>query len=250
MEIDVESFATPKLGATPDEYEDASQPAPGNQLRVSIGSYACAVADGATESSFSRVWAQLLVDAYTGSSSPPDLDSMVAVARQEWCQYVGSRHLPWYAQEKAAEGAFAALAGVHLSESDDGSGAVVFSGQAVGDCCAFHVRGEDLLAAYPMGNAAAFSSRPFLLSTVPGFVAGDALCKFEGILHSNDLLLLVSDALSCWILGDLERGNNPFSSIRDLGIPGCQSFDELVGGLRTSGGMKNDDVTLLRLNCL
>jgi hypothetical protein len=250
VEIDVESFAQPKLGSTPNEYEDASQPSPGCHVQVIVGSYACAVADGATESSFARVWAELLVDAYTASPSPPDLDLLAAVKREEWCRHVQSLSLPWYAQEKAAEGAFAALVGVHLSECDDHSGAVAFSGQAIGDCCVFHVRGENLLASYPISNTTEFSSKPFLLSTEPGFIAGHALCTFSGILHSNDLLLLSSDALSCWILGQLERGSSPFPVIRDLGVPGHLSFKELVAGQRMSGSMRNDDVTLLRLNCL
>jgi len=247
VEIDVECFATPKQGAAPDEYEDASHPRAPERVRV--GSYTCAVADGATESSFSRLWAQLLVEGYAASPSVPDFDRVVASARAEWNSQVGSRILPWYAQEKVTEGAFAALAGVHITDAMDGSGAASFTGDAIGDTCVFHIRGHSLLASNPMSQSVEFTSRPFLVSTGPDFGAGEALCTFQGTLHSEDLLLLATDAFSSWILEEVEKGECPFPLIRDLGEPGCVPFDQLVSDLRSSGRLKNDDVTLLRLTC-
>jgi hypothetical protein len=189
------------------------------------------------------------VDGYAASPSVPDLALVVASARAEWDRQVRSRILPWYAQAKISEGAFAALAGVHITEAMDGSGAAYFAGDAIGDTCVFHIRGQSLLASNPMSQSVEFTSRPFLVSTAPDFVAGEARCRFQGTLHSEDLLLLATDAFSSWILEEVERGECPFPLIRDLGEPGCVPFDQLVSDLRSSGRLKNDDVTLLRLTC-
>ena len=61
MQILVEGFWLPKAGNTEDEYEDALSPKK-TQGKLERKFPRFAVADGATESSFSGLWAQLLVD--------------------------------------------------------------------------------------------------------------------------------------------------------------------------------------------
>jgi hypothetical protein len=62
MHVVTEAFWLPKAGNTLEEYEDAFWPR--KSMDRSLSMFRCAVADGATETSFSRVWAQTLVRAY------------------------------------------------------------------------------------------------------------------------------------------------------------------------------------------
>src|SRR5262245_30341580 len=94
----------PKEGNAPEEYEDAFRSAPDR------GRFA--VADGATETSFSGRWAAALVTAF--AAAPPDWqadpDALAAwlAPMQHACQAaVPWDRLPWYALEKAQAGLFA-----------------------------------------------------------------------------------------------------------------------------------------------
>ena len=64
MRVHYAAYWLPKEGSREDEYEDAFAPAQAADDAPS--EFLCAVADGATETSFSGLWAQLLVEAYTG----------------------------------------------------------------------------------------------------------------------------------------------------------------------------------------
>jgi hypothetical protein len=59
---------------------------------------------------------------------------------------------------------------------------------------------------------------------------------------------LMTDALSCWFLRECEWGREPWRILNDLGTH--EGFAKLVGDLRAAGDMKNDDVTLLRIDIL
>jgi len=60
----------------------------------------------------------------------------------------------------------------------------------------------------------------------------------------------MTDALSCWFFREREQGNEPWNLLRDLDTAGHVSFEKLVADLRSEGRMKNDDVTLLRVDVL
>ena len=101
------AFWVQKRGNTAAEYEDAfaSNGGTGGQWRW-------AIADGATEASFSRQWARGLVRAYCrGALRRDSFAGDLAVLREEWRRALarrqGTRPLPWYAQQKADLGAFA-----------------------------------------------------------------------------------------------------------------------------------------------
>ena len=61
-----QAFRLPKRGHSADEYEDAYAANP------YVGRFA--VADGASESSFAALWAQLLVNGFTRPAEKPDPD--------------------------------------------------------------------------------------------------------------------------------------------------------------------------------
>src|SRR5712692_2413403 len=100
------AFALPKLGNSAEEYEDAAAADP------RCGRFA--IADGAAESSFAALWARLLVTGFV-AAPPADLGSWADFLRplqQRWAAEVGGRPLPWYAEMKLQQGAFATFLGV------------------------------------------------------------------------------------------------------------------------------------------
>ena len=157
----IDTFWCPKEGNTSEDYEDASSIVQGPEgCRV-------AIADGATESSFSKLWASLLVDHFTKSSEEgPEFFYDLGSPREEWKDHVGQRQLPWYAEEKAGMGAFAAVLGFTADYWSRRWVAV-----AVGDCCLFQLdfgpRGARLVESFPLTKSEEFGFSPYLLGTTP-----------------------------------------------------------------------------------
>src|SRR4051794_18995246 len=115
MQVRYQSYWTPKAGNRDDEYEDAFAPSP--EQSSAAGGYRFAVADGATVSWHPRYWANLLVrgvvDRHLDLSDPASLADL----QREWEDAVPTTSLPWYAEEKARRGAFAALVVLELSDT-------------------------------------------------------------------------------------------------------------------------------------
>lgn len=112
MRIYARAFATPKAGNDEAEYEDAFQPlvpiegAEGDVFRS-------AVADGATEASYSGIWARQLVAAYADGrlGTPSTIAEDLVPLTANWGAAIGDKPLPWYAESKARSGAFSTLVG-------------------------------------------------------------------------------------------------------------------------------------------
>lgn len=251
MRIELEVVSVQKAGHAPSENEDAwaserSSTLEGDTLRV-------AVADGATESLFSGQWARLLAREYVAGKmgEPPALLESLPGLQRRWRADAETRELPWYAQEKLREGAFATLLGVRCAQSPrPGQGVGTWTALVVGDSCLFQVREGRLVCALPLEQAAAFGSRPFLVSTHEGHNSrvGDFVRRASGDLRPGDLLLLMTDALAQWFLSEHERGGTPWLALPAWGSEAPhERFQPFVDGLRASKVIRNDDVTLARL---
>jgi hypothetical protein len=233
----------PKRGLTADEYEDAYYAPAAGQCGESGRCFA--VADGATETSFSQEWARLLVNAFGDNRLRPRwLRSDLEVLSSAW------RHelplgLPWYAQEKASRGAYAAFVGLILSPSHR------FRSWAVGDTCLFHARRGKLLRAFPLTRADEFSSRPALLSTSISETENlPPVQRVTGRWQTGDEFYLASDALAHWLLRQDEAGQRPWNDLRDLATEELPDFSSWIAGLRHGRGLRNDDVTLVRVSLI
>jgi hypothetical protein len=227
-------FRLPKHGSTRAEYEDA--------MAWSRLQRRFAVADGASASAFARLWAQLLVHAYVaGQLSAASIEEDLAPLQERWSAEVGQRELPWYAVEQARRGAFAALVGLTLH--GDGR----WSALAVGDCCVFHLREGELVAAHPLSDPSAFDNRPLLLGSRPAansqLRGAGAIVSVEGSWQAGDTFLLMSDALAATFL------RHYAGSICDtLGFEhSAGGFRHWVNRLREARQLRNDDVSLLWL---
>jgi len=233
------AFHCPKEGGTLEEYEDAYS------FRATSKGHRVAIADGATESSFSQLWARLLVESYTRSRAlGPSFFYKLKAARKLWRKSIKKKPLAWYAKEKADMGAFSAFLGLEL----DG-GSKRWSAIAMGDCNLFHLdttrRGFRLLHAFPLTHSEQFGMGPFLLGTGTRDDELEPNIKIAtGFLREGDTLLLASDALSAWLLNKDENGKGLWEMM--CGITNQQKFEYLVQ-LARSRGLHNDDTTMVRL---
>jgi len=238
----VEAFSCQKAGNARAEYEDAWA------IRGSDSPTRCrvAVADGATESSFSALWAALLVESFVrGRSHGPDFFNRMGAIRRLWRRKVRGRPLPWYAAEKARRGAYAAFVGASLNAVNQGWRAV-----AIGDCCLMHVTGNgtgrELAKAFPLSHSEEFGSSPFLVGSLKK-VDDDPFPYVrvsEGVLAPNDVLLFASDALAAWLLRRAERAEPAWEAVEAIRTQ--EEFESLVAQAREDG-TRNDDMTLVRL---
>jgi hypothetical protein len=230
------ALAVPKQGHSAEEYEDA--------VAADVEGGRFAIADGAADSSFAALWAQLLVTEFVAAPAEGLVcwPEWLGPLQRTWAERVGVQPLPWYAEAKLEQGAFATFLGVVVRGG-------LWRALAVGDSCLFHVRAGQLEQAFPLTRSADFDNTPWLVgSRVPG---GEAIelrsQRAEGIWRPGDRLWLMTDALGQWFLEETERQNRPWGELEALvgsGVP-QQAFADWVSALREARRLRNDDVTLL-----
>ena len=153
MWVCLQDFHTPKNGSSEAEYEDAYSP--DACFHRGIDGFRCAVADGASESAFSREWAQLLVRNFARRRL------RLRHLQDIWEKLVKLRPLPWYLEAKVDKGAHAAFVGLSIRDGEHQS----WRALAIGDSCLFQVRDSQMLLAAPIDKAEEFNNSPHLLST-------------------------------------------------------------------------------------
>ena len=240
-------FWDAKLGSPAKEFEDAFWPGtPGTGSGVERR---YAVADGATESSYSRHWAELLVEAYGGGAvSPGALIRALPDLQETWRSSHENTALPWFAAEKVAMGAFAALLGVSITgEGTDRK----LSALAVGDSCLVVVGTDEgrsrwpMKSRWPIKRSGDFGLNPALLSSAAAPDSQRPLIRRRHVeLAPRDTLFLMTDAIAAWFLREAEEGGRPWSTLLDVAPGGDDGFREWARDLRTTGAMRDDDVTV------
>lgn len=222
-----ETFYTPKAGHTLEEYEDrfAGDPASGR----------FAVADGASESAFAGQWARNLVDAYIRAP-----ESWLPDARKRLRSELKSQktELPWHAEAKFEEGAFSSLLGVAFEEGQ-------WHAEAIGDSCLFQVCNDCLRRGFPIRRSSDFTNQPQLVKSRATRVGGPRTKRvnLSGDCRPGDVFFLMTDALAAWFLKEFEERRQPW---KQLGaIQTQEEFAAWVEARRTSGELRNDDVTMV-----
>jgi hypothetical protein len=237
MQTSATAWWAPKSGHAANEYEDA--------FAVEPAALRFAVADGASETSFAKQWAELLVARYV--SEPPaaaDLREWVAPMQEAWVgEHVGEHEgkaQAWYAEAKARDGAFSSLLGLAIDEGR-------WRALAVGDSCLFVVRAGKLARAFPLERAEQFNNSPLLLSSIAksNSKVWDDVRSDEGELCARDQILLMTDALAQWFLVEAEMGRRPWAALARAAT--AEGFTAFVDCLRGGGALRNDDVTLVRI---
>ncbi|MFA6987977.1 MAG: hypothetical protein WC185_02870 [Acholeplasmataceae bacterium] len=205
-----------------------------------------AIADGATESSFAKEWANSLTKVFKKSRLPLDefLFSKLPSLRKEWSISIQNVELPWYAQEKARSGAYSAFLGIIVDLE-----ALNFEALAIGDCCFFQIRNEIVIRQFPLNSSIEFGNNPYLISSNENRNSEltNYVVNVKGELNKGDVLLLMSDALAHWFAKNIELGERPWNIL--LGFIGKtrfrkQKFNSWLSDQRFSKEVKNDDVVL------
>src|SRR5438552_3549953 len=154
MRIFAEPLWIPKAGNADSEYEDAF--CPRHRIEGEIHSR-FAVADGATETSFSGIWARQLVRAYCSGAfdNLADITSIRAI-QGKWWNIVRKKPLAWYAEQKLESGTFAALLGLTICAESAASERGIWQATAVGDSCLVQMRGNTVFTTFPLASSEAF----------------------------------------------------------------------------------------------
>jgi hypothetical protein len=252
----VTAFRLPKKGYSIEECEDA--------FDFSVENLRFCVADGATESSFADRWAQSLVKQFIVDppfGMPPSEDALqfwLIPQQEEWHRGINWANLPWYCQEKAERGAYAAFLGmefgVHgtiwqkiVGRTLQGE-EMMWHAFAVGDSNMFQVREDALVAAFPLEKSEEFNSRPILLASnaTHNLSALKDIRSAHGGCRPGDHFFLATDALSKWFLTRVEAGEKPWQTL--LAQQTEAEFAALVEMIRKEQNLRNDDTTLVILN--
>ncbi len=242
----MDAFFTQKAGNASEEYEDAFWPLKSIDRQLPL--FRAAIADGATETCFAGPWARLLVRAYCrGMFSLPLRYKNLLTLQHRWREQVSTKSLPWYAEAKLTEGAYSSLVGITLKgEGERGGGS--WKSVAIGDSCMFQLRGNSLVSAFPFERSEQFNNRPVLLGSTP--IRNDAeivWMQTESVRwEAGDSFYLMTDALAAWFLRRVESDESPWEIIRDLSTDSAD-FVNWTARLRQTGDLRNDDVTLVRV---
>jgi hypothetical protein len=246
-------FHLPKRGEKAEDYEDSAD---GDPERGRF-----AIADGAAGSSWSALWARLLVEEFVKSPKPqpePFANWLPAV-QQRWAAVVNARPnhgqpAPWYVEDRIQQGAFAAFLGVVIDEATTWRGGKRKRWQAlaIGDCCLFQVRDNRLVKAAPLGRAKDFGNTPWLVGSRSPLdkTLSKKTVHLKGDWAANDRLWLMTDALALWFLQQIEQGHRPWKALDRLLLAGepNDAFIEWINELRGAQQLRNDDVTLLAVS--
>lgn len=227
--------STPKAGNQPEECED--------RLAVGPDGLCFAVADGASETSFARLWAGILSERFVEHPAEALAQTWLLDARQAFVKSLDLTRLPWHALEKLRRGSHAALAGVRI---DPGEG--TFEVRAWGDACVAWVH-AGTVACFPFNEVAAMPERPYLISTVPEQNEAASAAHDTSLLvklnPGSTTIFVMTDAMSRWFLGELGAGSQPWCDL--LALPDEAALTAWVEHARARGVLENDDVALIIL---
>ncbi len=230
----------PKTGYRESEYEDA--------YALDPDSGVFAVTDGATESSFSNVWAKVLVNTFV--ENPPlfsendrqVVKNLIDRARKDWYSQIDWTSLPWFQKNKAILGSYSTFLGLQIDTSQPQKR---FRCITVGDSCLFHLSGQKM-ESFPFSDYRDLNYTPRLLWSGHGYPIGlqkdvdvPGIEVKYGKLKDGDTLVLATDAISKWMLQ--HKSEKPWQTV----LENEDNWDSFAGDLIADGKMKNDDLTII-----
>jgi len=254
MKLHWKAFTTSKFGNRAEDNEDKYWPNDLKKVLEDCGGFYCAISDGATSSSFSKLWADLLVRQVTRTPvSSRSISKVVRNASEIWSNQVGRLNLPWHAELKAKQGAFATLLCLNLWQPTDHSlGSGTWRAIAIGDSCMFQFRDGQRISTYPIESSQDFTNSPVLLSSQlsRNMQVWGNLSEKSGDWQSGDEFLLMTDAISGWFLRMLEEGHSPLECIHNAFLHDSatsDAFDLWINDMRSRDLIHNDDTTIVWL---
>lgn len=250
------SFWLARAGNDAAEYEDAF--APHKDGRHSARRLRFAMADGASESMLSGRWADVLTRTWCKSERASTADVLHAAMTEfeaVLAAYLDERNrqdrpVQWFEEPGLQSGAFATFLGLQFSTRRTSMGS--WSAVSLGDTCLFQIRDDDVVTSFPLKSAGDFGSTPNLVPsrTDEVDVVVSHMEERDGEWRSGDLFVLATDALAAWFLSEVESGAAPWQVLQGFSERGQAAFGQWVGGLRAERRLRNDDVTMVRIEVL
>jgi hypothetical protein len=246
-------MTVPKMGNVSSENEDTFFTHKNGPITKLDSPFTCAISDGATAATFSKLWASILVKTFSRAIPDPNgFQTNLDKCQLEWKKHFQQRELPWHTEEKMKMGSFATLLWLTIfpHETSQKPGGR-FKALCVGDSCIFQVRNQKVIFCKPIGNSADFNNRPALipsLSSLNHFLKMDSSVQiFSNDWQRGDQLLLTTDALAAFLIKKMEEGSGMVSEFFDLlgrsGFEG-QVFSNWVDQQRAENTLRNDDTSL------
>ncbi|PKN97955.1 MAG: hypothetical protein CVU42_13615 [Chloroflexi bacterium HGW-Chloroflexi-4] len=252
MKLVWKSFSLCKEGNREEENEDAVYPQLVNGSSLVADHFSCAMADGATSSSFSKLWANLLVKESSQSHNlSTDFNQTINAARASWKAALPDQDLPWPTAIKVRQGAFSTLMSFQIWQKngnylpsapppDHG-----WMASAVGDTCLFLVVKGKFVSTFPFTQAKEFSNTPELVSTNLAYTRTMA-GSISGKWQRGDHFLIATDALSEWMIRNLESGSLTWPLVSE-NLTSLVRYQTWIRYLRRQALIKNDDTSLICL---
>lgn len=211
-----------------------------------------AVSDGMSQSIFQKIWAELLVNEYTGNTAwHPHTFSDNQDAVKELCRKWRSQvndligampenNVRYRSERSLAEGrsAGATLVGVRFAGNK-------WNGDVLGDSCLLVVENNEIICFITSQDGDTFDNHPdYYDSHFEKKGRGKAIA-IEGELRNGQTILLVSDPFSDF-LKEHQLQHDEAAYIRELlQVDSHDAFEDLVRKWRDEYGMHNDDSTLI-----
>ena len=246
-------FYLVKAGNAEAEWEDCAGHDPGDPAQGRAAR--CIVVDGATEAYDSVRWVGQLVESFLGiepvggnpALTKSGIDSWIGRMQDRWVANAPVEFASIFEERKFHEdGSFATLLGCEITEL--GGPRPKWSAVALGDTVLFHVRGNGLVDHFPRLQPDDFGLNPDGVFTAPSQRdrMRARLLLAGGHLAVGDYLFLATDAIAEWMVGRSRADGSAFwRHLSELDHP--ELFRRMVADRRRSGEMKNDDVTLMRV---
>ena len=176
-----------------------------------------AVADGASDGIFSKLWVDLLLESFV--RQPVALDDPAAVEpwiqerRRQWFEAIRYPEQRWSIQLKIDRSCGAStFLGLRLDPAPPGGDppdeAIGWTAWVVGDICLFHIRDGGLVASFPIAASADFNTTPQLYQSKAMRPTPRAVVT-RGELRPDDLLVFATDATAQRLLAEVESGTPP-----------------------------------------
>jgi hypothetical protein len=233
-------------------------------FQVNLENNCFAIADGASQSFYPSIWAELLVNHFCEN---PDINQnnwndWLQPIQEKWFQDVEKRVIKaksenrpiWVTNQNRFnffEPATSTFIGLQFIEDQ-------IKGSIVGDSCLFIVEGDQssktyqLIQTYLLKKSRDFNDSPGYFASYNkdnNFIPHGFKISLNQKKSSNNIyFVLATDALSEYIFKCTENENNIFETLLSISSP--KTFEDFVASARNSDNikMKNDDVTLLILS--
>jgi hypothetical protein len=222
-----------------------------DRFSINIDTKSVAVSDGMSQSYQQKIWAELLVNAYTDNIEwVPNIESVKELAPlwdakvRNFIQKLKDNNAPQYlvimnenalAQRKSAGATFC---GIRFDHNN-------WSGDVLGDTCLIEIVKNRIQKLYTSQSGDEFDNHPDYFDSNPLNIGKGKPLAIEGTLDKSTTIIIVSDPFTDFLNEKQKLGNEEVFVEQLLAITNHDEFEKLVADWRDNYNMHNDDTTLI-----